>query len=118
MPINYRTQTHYGEDLPNGGNISIYYPEDNQWYDNVHPTQLLEFSELSDVNGLCVVKYYNTIFERCFWRNYGQNPIDCVWREYSEYVISQPSFTNSGTRKEEKDESVTWIVIEEEEEED
>lgn len=114
MAVNYRTHTRGGDALPNEGNIVIYYPRDRQWYDNVCPTQVLEFTTLSHVNGTCVVKYNNTIHEHCFYRNYGNSPIDCIWGEEAEELLAEPSFTDFGTRREEADESVTWFVIEEE----
>ena len=109
MSINYRTQARNGDDLPNGGNIVIYYPKDMQWWDNVRPTQVLDFETFSPgVNGACVVKYYNTTHD-AFWRNYGQNPIDCVWGRYAERLISQgAAFTEIGTNAEERDKDVTW----------
>ena len=110
MAINYRTQSRDGFDLPNEGNIVIFYIEDKEWWDNTTPTQVLCFTEYSAVNGICSVKYHNFIFELCFWKNHGQNPIDCVWGQYSEYLISQTAFTNSGTIREERDEDVNWIV--------
>lgn len=111
MAVNYRTQTRSGDALPNEGNIVIFYPCDKQWYDNVYPTQVLELTALSHVNGTCVVKYNNTIHERCFYRNYGNSPIDCIWGEEAEELLAEPAFTDFGTRREEADESVTWFVV-------